>query len=121
MAIYLSTPPGQITWGQALRKATQELSHHWGDVYKELQSEKPAPAKACTRGQGGRHHRGAAPHGSRPRSEEFRNKEKRVRRPSPVVEPLTLVPRKCRQRLWRWRPPQTSSSVGAGEGRAEER
>ena len=61
MAIYLSTPPGQITWGQALRKATQELSHHWGDVYKELQSEKPAPAKACARGQEGRHHGGGCP------------------------------------------------------------
>ena len=46
VAIDLSTAPYQLTWGQALRRAAQEQTHHWADVCKELQAEKPALAKA---------------------------------------------------------------------------
>ena len=36
VAIDLSGVPYQLTWGQALRRAAQEQSHHWADVCKEL-------------------------------------------------------------------------------------
>ena len=60
MAIGLSTAPFQLTWGQALRRAARELSYHWEDVYKELQAEKPALAKAYA-GRQKRQRRGGRP------------------------------------------------------------
>ena len=46
VAIDLSCGPHQLTWGQALRRAAQEQSHHWADVCEKLQAEKPALARA---------------------------------------------------------------------------